>query len=143
MATAYSDEQLRAFLEEGLAAELMSRIEVEMRSDAELCDRVIRLAGEREAGVHSLGEIWRRHRMSCPTRQQLGSYLLGALDEAWSDYIRFHLEQVGCRVCQANFSDLSAEQAQLQAATELATEARSARRRKYFQSSAGYLHRDR
>lgn len=142
MAEAYSDEQLRAFLEEGLAADVMSRIEIQLRSDAKLCQRVIQLAGEREAGVHSLGEIWRRHRLSCPSRQQLGGYLLGSLDEEWMDYIRFHLETVACRVCQANFSDLSAEQAQLQAATQRADEARSARRRKYFQSSAGFLRRD-
>lgn len=141
MPHAYSDEQLRAFLEEGLAAELMSRIEIEMRTDSELRNRVVQLAGEREAGVHSLGEIWRRHRLSCPTRQQLGGYLLGTLDEEWMQYIRFHVEKVACRVCQANVSDLSVEQAQLQAATQLAHEARSARRRKYFQSSAGYLNR--
>lgn len=141
MSAAYSDEQLRAFLEEGLAAELMSRIEVEMRSDAELCNRVIRLAGEREAGMHSLGEIWRSHRLSCPTRQQLGGYLLGSLEEEWMQYIGFHLEKVACRVCQANVSDLSSEQAQLQLATQRAHEARAARRRKYFQSSAGYLNR--
>lgn len=142
MSDAYSDEQLRAFLEEGLAAELMTQIEVAMRTDNDLCNRVIRLAGEREAGVHSLGEIWRRHRLSCPTRQQLGGYLLGALDEEWMQYVGFHLQKVACRVCQANVSDLAAEQAQLQAATQLASEMRSARRRKYFQSSAGYLHRE-
>jgi hypothetical protein len=37
--------------------------------------------GRRDAGVHSLGEIWRRNRVSCPTRQQLGSFLLGILSD--------------------------------------------------------------
>ncbi len=48
----------------------------------------------REAGVHGLGEIWRRHRLTCPSRQQLGSYLLGAMDDAKREYIQFHIESV-------------------------------------------------
>lgn len=143
MAESYSDQQLQAFLDEALTADLMSRIELELRTDAGLCNRVIQLAGQREAGVHSLGEIWRRHRLSCPTRQQLGNYLLGTLEEEWMQYVSFHLEQVVCRVCVANMSDLRAEQSQLQLATDTARAAQTNRRRKYFQSSAGYLNRDR
>ena len=143
MVETYSDQQLQAFLDEGLAPELMSHIELQMRSDAQLCNRVMQLAGQREAGVHSLGEIWRRHRLTCPTRQQLGNYLLGTLDEEWMQYVRFHLEQVTCRVCVANIADLRQEHNQLQTATEAAKAAQSTRRRRYFQSSAGYLNRER
>lgn len=143
MDESYSDQQLQAFLDEALTAELMSRIELQMRTDRQLCNRVVQLAGQREAGVHSLGEIWRRHRLSCPTRQQLGNYLLGTLDDDWMHYVRFHLEQIACRVCVANVADLQLEQSQLQTATEAAKAAQSTRRRKYFQSSAGYLNRNR
>ena len=139
MAETYSDQQLRSFLDEALAAELMSRIELEMRSDHQLCNRVIQLAGQREAGMHSLGEIWRRHRLSCPTRQQLGNYLLGTLEEEWMEYIGFHIAQAACRVCAANVADLRAEQLQLEAVSDAAKSAQSTRRRRYFQSSAGYL----
>jgi hypothetical protein len=86
----------------------------------------------RDAGVHSLGEIWRRHRISCPSRGQLGSYLLDALPEELADYIRFHIELVGCRYCRANLTDLRQQQAEL-------PEVVQTRRRRFFQSSAGYL----
>jgi anti-sigma factor RsiW len=142
MAETYSDQQLQAFLDEALPAEVMSAVEVQLRRDAELRQRLTELAGRREAGVHTLGEIWRRHRLSCPTRQQLGNYLLGTLDEQWQDYVGFHLNEVGCRLCAANVADLRAEQLELQSAAEAAHSSQAARRRKYFQSSAGYLHRE-
>lgn len=134
MKTSYSDQQLQAFLDEALPPETMAQIEVEMRSDAQLMTRLMGILGRREAGVHGLGEIWRRHRLSCPTRQQLGSYLLGTLDEGWQQYVQFHLEKVACRLCQANLQDLKSEAEQIQSAHSAQT-----RRRKYFQSSAGYL----
>ena len=51
-----------------------------------------------------------------------------------ADYLRFHVEIVGCRYCQANLADLKDQQAQQREATEV-------RCRRYFQSSAGYLRR--
>ena len=50
---------------------------------------------ERDRGDHSIGAVWRREHLSCPTREQLGSYLLEVLDEEIQDYVRFHLETVG------------------------------------------------
>ena len=82
--------------------------------------------------MHSLGEIWRRARLSCPSRQQLGSYLLGVLDDDHADYVTFHIETVGCRYCAANLTDLQRQQAEKSDTVQL-------RRRKYFQSSAGFL----
>jgi len=79
-----------------------------------------------------LWEIWRRHRVSCPTREQMGSFLLRVLDEEEADYIRFHLDVVACRLCHANLEDLKSRQAETD---DIAV----VRRRKYFDSSAGYL----
>jgi hypothetical protein len=84
--------------------------------------------------MHTVGEIWRRHRLSCPTREQLGSYLLGVLEDDLAGYIRFHFEVSGCRTCQANLDDLKNRQTDEPAATD-------SRRKKYFQSSAGHLRR--
>lgn len=80
-----------------------------------------------------MSEIWRKARLSCPGRRQLGSYLLGALPPEWTDYIEFHLQTVGCRYCQANLADLQ-EAGQ-------ASEPVQRRRQKFFQSSAGYVRR--
>jgi len=49
-----------------------------------------------------------------------------------SAYIRFHLDQIGCRLCQANFADLRSQQEETQ-------ELIITRRTKYFQSTAGHL----
>ncbi len=85
--------------------------------------------------MHTVGGVWRRHRISCPSREQLGSYLLGAMAKELRDYLKFHLETVGCRYCLASLGDL--QQKQEEAAEEVST-----RRAKYFQTSAGYLSKE-
>lgn len=126
-----SDADLEAYLDEQLAAEEMAQLERQLRKDVRLARRLAEIAGRRDAGMHSLGAIWRRHRISCPTREQLGSYLLGALEPEHQDYIHFHLETVACRYCQANLADLQVQQ-QAQPQTQQ-------RRQRYFQSSVGQL----
>jgi hypothetical protein len=126
------ESDLEAYLDEALASEEMARIEKHLRSDREALARLSVIQARRNAGVHSVGEIWRRHRLSCPNRQQLGSLLLDALPPELADYIRFHVEVSGCRWCEANLADLRNQQA------ESRTHAQT-RRQKYFQSSAGYL----
>jgi hypothetical protein len=125
---------LEAYLDEALVPEEMARIERALRKDPELVRQLAAINARRDVGVHSLGEIWRRHRITCPSRQQLGSYLLGALPKPHEDYVVFHLEVVGCRYCRANLTDLQKQQAEAREITET-------RRRRYFQSSAGYLRR--
>jgi hypothetical protein len=125
---------LEAYCDEALPAAEMVRIEAALRGDPALLEQLAAISARRDAGVHSLGEIWRRHRLSCPPREQWGSYLLGALEADAAEYLHFHLEIVGCRYCQANLADLEEQQAQQHETAEV-------RRRRYFQSSAGYLRR--
>ena len=132
MTAAIRDIELQGYLDEALPIESMARIERALREKPSLVERLSALNARRDAGVHCVAEIWRSHRISCPTRDQLGSFLLGVLEEEHADYITFHIEQVGCRYCQANLADLESQR------TQPAIEADS-RRRKYFQSSAGYL----
>src|SRR5262245_47673020 len=106
----FSNSDLEAFLDEALPTERMAAIEDALRNDGELQKRITAVNGRRDAGVHSLGEIWRRHRLSCPTREQIGSYLLGVLSDGESDYIKFHIESIGCRYCAASINDLKAQQ---------------------------------
>jgi hypothetical protein len=134
MAKPLRQSDLDAYLDEALPPDEMARIEHTLRKDPELRRRLATINARRDAGVHSLGEIWRRHRLSCPSREQLGSYLLEALPDDVADYIAFHLEVVGCRYCKANLMDLERQEAE--APDEVQT-----RRRKYFQSSVGHLRR--
>lgn len=123
---------LQSYLDESLPAGEMAAVEAELRSRPELLTQLAVINGRRDAGLHSVGEIWRRRRLSCPTRQQLGSHLLGALDEGHVAYIQFHLQIIGCRYCQANLDDLRRQQ-------EEKAETVTTRRTKYFQSTAGHL----
>ncbi|QDT02311.1 hypothetical protein K227x_06870 [Rubripirellula lacrimiformis] len=127
----YSDAELAAFLDEALPAGVSSQLEHDLRSSAELRNRLIEVRGRETAGLHSIGGIWRRGRLSCPTRSEMGDYLLGTLDPEPADYIRFHIETVGCRYCQANLADMQAAAKPDDQPTR--------RRTRYFETSAGYL----
>lgn len=129
-----TDAELEAFLDEALPADTTKRIEQTLRGDPWLAKRLALLAAQRDSGAHSLAGIWRANRLSCPTRDQLGSYLLGALEQEAADFIAFHTQTSGCRACQANLDDLRAQQAE-------PTPQQQSRRKKYFQSSAGKLGR--
>jgi hypothetical protein len=123
---------LEAYLDEALPPEEMARIEMAAREDAVLARSLASIHARRGEGIHTLGEIWRGRRLSCPTRRELGTWLLGTIEEDLACYIAFHVEVVGCRYCQANLADLRLQQDDAQQAVVT-------RRHKYFQSSAGYL----
>ncbi|MDZ4817345.1 MAG: hypothetical protein SGJ20_00055 [Planctomycetota bacterium] len=132
MPAIFTTAELESYLDEALSVERMTAIEAALRSEPALVRQLIEINGRRDAGVHSLGEIWRRGRMTCPQRSQWGSYLLDVLPEPQMEYLRFHLQTIGCRYCQANLADLQRQQAET-------TDVQQRRRRKYFESSAGYL----
>jgi len=127
-----TDHDLESYLDEALPAEEMTRIEQRLRKEPRLLSKLAAINGRRDAGVHTLGEIWRRNRLTCLSRETLGAYLLGTLPKAQAQYVPFHLDVIGCRYCQANFSDLSNQQSESASNTQ-------SRRQRYFQSSAGYL----
>jgi hypothetical protein len=98
---------LRAYLADELPPGTLARVEKALRESAELRALLEDVRQDRvDAGLHSLGAIWRRARLTCPSRQQLGSLLLDALDPDLADYLRFHIDVVECPYCQANLADL-------------------------------------
>jgi hypothetical protein len=125
-------EQLHAYLNDALTEQEMARVEQTLRNSETLRRSLRQVMQERDRGEHSLGAVWHRERLTCPTREQLGSYLLQVLDDAQQDYIQFHLETVACPFCQANLADLQALQHE-------ATTRSTGRRRKFYESSAGFL----
>lgn len=127
----FTDAELAAFLDEALPASRSSDLEHRLRTDSQLRRRLIEIRGRDTAGLHSIGGIWRRSRLSCPARSELGQYVLGTLETEREDYLRFHVDEIGCRYCRANLEDLQAASA--------AEEQPRTRRRRYFETSAGYL----
>lgn len=126
-----TDDELLAYLDEMLPADRATAIEAQLRASSALRQQAALLTRRRDAGGHTVGEIWRRRRLTCLSRSQLGSYLLGTADDGLADYVEFHLRTIGCRICQANLQDLR------QAST--APGESTQRRRKFFESSAGKL----
>jgi hypothetical protein len=130
--TDISREMLHAYLDDALSDSEMSRVEQAVRSSESVRKALLAAMQERDRGDHTLGAIWRRERLTCPSREQLSSYLLQVLDDDVRAYVAFHLETVACRYCLANLHDLEALQ------REPAPEAK-ARRRRIFTSSADLL----
>jgi hypothetical protein len=125
-------EQLHAYLDDALSESETAKVEQALREQEPLRRQLQQAMQERDRGEHSLGAVWRRDRLTCPTRETLGSYLLQVLDDKEQDYLDFHLQVIGCPYCQANLADLEAQK------KEPASKAKE-RRRRIFQSSAGLL----
>ena len=133
--TTITREQLHAYLDDALSESETARVEQALRGSDPLRRQLQQAMQERDRGDHSLGAVWRRERLTCPSRETLGSFLLQVLDEGEQDYLDFHLKSVGCPYCIANLADLEAQQ------QEAAPQARE-RRRRFFQTSAGLLQPD-
>jgi hypothetical protein len=104
------DELLRGYLADALCPEDSARVEKALRDSAELRARLEDVRQNRaDSQLHTLGAIWHRARLTCPTRQQLGSMLLDALDLELAAYFQFHLDVVECPFCRANLDDLKAQ----------------------------------
>jgi RNA polymerase sigma factor (sigma-70 family) len=76
-----------------------------------------------------LTQVWEQWRFTCPKRSTIGRFLLGTLEENWTDYIDFHVNKLGCRFCRANVEDL-------QKATE---EEQKKVQQKIFESTIGFF----
>jgi hypothetical protein len=128
----FTREQLAGYLDDALSDAETARIEQALRGSEPLRQELRQLMQERDRGEHSLGAVWRRRRLCCPSREQLGSFLLDALEAEHHDYIKFHLETIGCSFCLANLADLQSLQ------QEPAAKARE-RRKRIFETSSRYL----
>jgi uncharacterized protein YbaR (Trm112 family) len=137
-ATPIDDVMLREYLAETLAPEESARVEKALRDSAELRARLEDVRQNRADGqLHTLGAIWLRSRLTCPSRQQLGSLLLDALDPDLASYVTFHLEVVECPYCRANLNDLQA-----QSQTASAAHAAKSRQHRILQSIQNLLGED-
>jgi hypothetical protein len=125
-------EMLAAYLEDTLSERQTAEVEQELRRSETIRQQLRMIQQERDRGEHTVGAIWRRNRLSCPDREQLGNFLLGILDDDHHDYIEFHLKTSGCAFCLANLTDLQNQ-------SKEATAQSQKRRKRYFESSAGLL----
>jgi hypothetical protein len=125
-------ELLHGYLDDTLSEAEISAVEQTLRQSPPLQRLLRTIMQERDRGEHTLGAIWQRSRLSCPTREELGSYLLSVLESEFQDYVDFHLKTIGCAFCQANLADLKERNKEREPKA-------AARRKRFFESSAGYL----
>ena len=84
----------------------MAAIEEALRNNPDMGHQLVAIHGRRDAGVHTLGEIWRRHRLTCPSREKITLYIDGKISGEEANYIKFHLEEIHCRLCVASYEDI-------------------------------------
>ncbi len=80
----------------------------------------------------SLTSVWEAMRPSCPKRTTLGKYTLGILPANWEDFVRFHVESLGCTYCLANLGELQLPADAPEAAIQ---------QQRMFNSTIGFLNR--
>jgi RNA polymerase sigma factor (sigma-70 family) len=80
----------------------------------------------------SLRVTWENLRPSCPKRTTLGKYVLEILPADWTDFVHFHVDQLGCDYCRANRQEL---------ASESERNGGSSASQQLFQSTVGFLKR--
>ncbi len=132
MTEPFSQADLEAYLDEALPPDEMAAVEETLRNDPEFAKNLVAIHGRRDAGVHTLGEIWRRHRLTCPSRVQLTLYLDKQTSDDESTYIKFHLEEVQCRLCNASFEDINLQR-------QDAGEQTASRHQRFLDRSSNYL----
>ncbi len=133
MSNDFTDADLESYLDETLHPDLAADLEQSLNEDKEMLDRLSHINGRRDAGIHTLGEIWRRNQVGVPSREQISDYLAGKLPEDFAKYIDFRIDTLKCRYTIAHKNDLEGASAEDQ---------KDSRRKKYFDSSAGLLRKN-
>ena len=132
MTSQFTDAELEAYLDESLDSARAAEIEQAVREDRVLLSRLSMINGRRDAGIHTLGEIWRRNQIGVPTVEAMGNFLLGVLSDEESDYINFRMEHLKCPFTLAMFNDLQTQQSEN-------AEMSKTRRERFYKTSAGLL----
>ena len=132
MSKEFSDAELDCYIEETLDAGRASELELQLRDDEQLLKRLTKINARRSAGQHTLGGIWRQNQVGVPSRDEMGSFLLGVLDDQHSDYIQFRVDVLKCPFTIALKTDLENQQSET-------ADASNKRRARIYESSVGLL----
>ena len=124
----FTEAELEAYIEESLDPNRAAQLEQAIREDEAILQRLSYLNSRRDAGIHTLGEIWRRNQVGVPSDQLIGKFIMGLTDADETNYIKFRLEILKCPFTIACWKDLSEKQL-LEAEGQIET-----RRKKYFDS---------
>lgn len=133
MTTEFSDAELEAYVDESLDPLRAAEVERALKTDRALLRKLSWINGRRDAGVHSLGEIWRQAQIGVPDRAEVVRWVAGQLPRDEADYLQFRVDTLKCRFTAALLDDVR------QSATRPAQEQAESRRKKIFTSSEKLL----
>ena len=135
MSQDFTDAELEAYLDEALDPDRAAELEQAAREIPELVQRLSHINRRRDAGIHTLGEIWRRYQIGVPSRDDVSQFLLNVLPAEHHQYIEYRLDILRCPYTIAILKDL---QSKVQGESPTA----ATRREKFYKSSAGLLKPD-
>jgi hypothetical protein len=130
----FNDSELEAYLDESLDAVRATELELALSKDTHLLRRLSMINGRRDAGIHTLGEIWRRNQVGVPSNVEIEAYLAGKLAPAESEYIEFRVKELKCVFTIAMLQDAKSQH------QDEASKSKS-RRQKIYDQSAELLDR--
>jgi phage gp29-like protein len=106
----FNDAELEAYLDESLDAARAAELELAVRSDPQLLKRLSQINGRRDAGIHTIGEIWRRNQIGVPSHEEVQAHLAGKLSAEESEYIEFRIKELKCVFTIAMLQDAKSQQ---------------------------------
>jgi hypothetical protein len=108
----FNDSELEAYLDESLDALRAAELESVLRNDSNLLKRLSMINGRRDAGIHTIGEIWRRNQIGVPSPEEIQAHLEGKLSPTESEYIEFRIKELKCVFTIAMLQDAKSQQHQ-------------------------------
>lgn len=105
----FTDSELEAYLDMSLNPARALELEEQVRQDPAILKRLTQINARRNAGIHTLGEIWRRNQIGVPSREEIVDYLNGFLPAESADYINFRVKQLKCVYTLALIQDVESE----------------------------------
>ena len=133
MAEEFTESELEAYVDESLDPVRAADIERALKTDKSLLKRLSYINGRRDAGVHSLGEIWRQNQIGVPSHEKIVAWVQGKLSAEESDYLQFRLDKLKCRFTVALLADVRESE------SANAAEPVASRRKRIFDSSQRLL----
>ena len=99
---AYSREYIHAYIDGALSPEEADAFTLMAYGDSELRGKIRTVQTEFDYHNHTVGSLWRRNQLTCPSDQDIVDYQRGALAIIYpkiADHLQFHLNSIRCIYC--------------------------------------------
>ena len=98
----YSREYIHAYIDGALSPEEADAFTSMAYGDSELRGKIRTVQAEFDYHNHTVGSLWRRNQLTCPSDQEIVDYQRGELAIIYpkiADHLQFHLTSIRCIYC--------------------------------------------